>query len=285
LQKLTTQLKWRIVQGGGSAVYEIGILDDGIIVGLSRQEMVESLETLGKMLGGIGGGEVRVSRVVRLGGTESDDSSDESTFDDIEVAPDLEQEGDLFTFSLGSASKTRGAPQELKHLDFTPPIQFLARTPEERSLHIAAKREQRQLRRELEGDHRVLPCKVILDEQHHDGNPKSVKPPKLIPVKAQYRPEPENITGEARYVVEAVVMNRSLLRKERAKQRSDGIDNEKEGNDTDHHSDLERDDETDLNHGEEDEEEGWSYLDFASIGLNDGTKDELESLPIGIIEL
>lgn len=264
-------------------MYEIGILDDGIIVGLSRREMVESLETLGKMLGGIGGGEVRVSRVVRLGGTESDDSSDESTFDDIEVAPDLEREGDLFTFSLGSASKTRGAPQELKHLDFTPPIQFLARTPEERLLHIAAKREQRQLRRELEGDHRD--CKVILDEQDHDGNPKPVKPPKSIPVKAQYRPEPENITGEARYVVEAVVMNRSLLRKERAKQLSDGIDNEREGNDTEHQSDVERDNETDLNQGDEDEEEGWSYLDFASIGLNDETKDELQPLSIGIIEL
>ncbi|BGP37849.1 hypothetical protein JCM10449v2_001771 [Rhodotorula kratochvilovae] len=68
LEKLRTQLKWRLVEGGGLAVYELGVLDDGTLVGLAQADMDESLRTLGQMLAGLGGGDVQVTRVVRLGG-------------------------------------------------------------------------------------------------------------------------------------------------------------------------------------------------------------------------
>lgn len=48
-EKLKTQLKWRLLEGGGMALYELGVLDDGTLVGLSRDEMDESLSNLGRM--------------------------------------------------------------------------------------------------------------------------------------------------------------------------------------------------------------------------------------------
>ncbi|KAG0151629.1 hypothetical protein CROQUDRAFT_651049 [Cronartium quercuum f. sp. fusiforme G11] len=48
-EKLTTQLKWRLLEGGGTALYEIGVLDDGTLVGLEQQEMEESLYNLSRM--------------------------------------------------------------------------------------------------------------------------------------------------------------------------------------------------------------------------------------------
>ena len=46
LAKLTTQLKWRTVEGGGIAIYELGVLDDGKLIGISRSEMKASLVSL-----------------------------------------------------------------------------------------------------------------------------------------------------------------------------------------------------------------------------------------------
>lgn len=63
--KLTTQLQWRLLEGGGTALYEIGVLDDGTLVGLSRTEMVESLATLDGMAAEIGA-VATVNRVVEL---------------------------------------------------------------------------------------------------------------------------------------------------------------------------------------------------------------------------
>ena len=48
-QKLTTQLLWRITEGGGEALYEIGVDDDGTIVGISEDEMNSSIFTLERM--------------------------------------------------------------------------------------------------------------------------------------------------------------------------------------------------------------------------------------------
>ncbi|POY74318.1 hypothetical protein BMF94_2512 [Rhodotorula taiwanensis] len=67
LEKLRTQLKWRLVEGGGTAIYELGLLDDGTLVGLNRDEMEQSLKTLAQMLAGLGGGRVQISRVIRIG--------------------------------------------------------------------------------------------------------------------------------------------------------------------------------------------------------------------------
>ncbi|GAA6006459.1 hypothetical protein JCM11491_004968 [Sporobolomyces phaffii] len=77
LERLRTQCKWRLVQGGGACVYELGVLDHGELVGLDDREMRESLDTLATMLAGLGGGTVSVSRVLRLiHPTDNDDDDD-----------------------------------------------------------------------------------------------------------------------------------------------------------------------------------------------------------------
>lgn len=48
-QHLVTQMKWRLAEGQGRAVYEIGVRDDGIVEGLCEEEMAASLETLQAM--------------------------------------------------------------------------------------------------------------------------------------------------------------------------------------------------------------------------------------------
>ncbi|KDQ10707.1 hypothetical protein BOTBODRAFT_177988 [Botryobasidium botryosum FD-172 SS1] len=52
--KLVTQLKWRLLEGGGQALYEIGVSDSGQLVGLSRKDLEESLDTLERMAGELG---------------------------------------------------------------------------------------------------------------------------------------------------------------------------------------------------------------------------------------
>lgn len=78
LEKLRTQLKWRLVEGGGSAVYELGLLDNGTLVGLNQEEMEQSLKTLAQMLAGLGGGRIQISRVMQIG-VGSDPSSSSSS--------------------------------------------------------------------------------------------------------------------------------------------------------------------------------------------------------------
>ncbi|GJJ71320.1 hypothetical protein EMPS_03670 [Entomortierella parvispora] len=48
-EHLVTQLKWRLSEGQGSAIYEIGVADDGSFVGLSPEDMEISLQTLHRM--------------------------------------------------------------------------------------------------------------------------------------------------------------------------------------------------------------------------------------------
>ncbi|KAL4063704.1 hypothetical protein J3A83DRAFT_956481 [Scleroderma citrinum] len=61
--RLVTQLKWRLLEGGGQAYYEIGVADSGALVGLSRQELEESLETLEMMAGEIGASVIVVKEI------------------------------------------------------------------------------------------------------------------------------------------------------------------------------------------------------------------------------
>lgn len=48
-QHLVTQMKWRLAEGGGEALYEIGIADNGQLVGLSQGDLEASLSTLKSM--------------------------------------------------------------------------------------------------------------------------------------------------------------------------------------------------------------------------------------------
>lgn len=43
------QLKWRLREGQGEAIYEIGVEDNGVLAGLSSSEMTASLQTLREM--------------------------------------------------------------------------------------------------------------------------------------------------------------------------------------------------------------------------------------------
>lgn len=48
-QGLVTQLKWRLAEGTGEALYEIGVGDDGTLAGLGERDMAASLDTLRRM--------------------------------------------------------------------------------------------------------------------------------------------------------------------------------------------------------------------------------------------
>lgn len=58
-----TQLKWRLLEGGGQAYYELGVADSGQLVGLTRHNLDRSLETLEAMAGEIGASVVVVKEI------------------------------------------------------------------------------------------------------------------------------------------------------------------------------------------------------------------------------
>ncbi|XP_055324715.1 GTP-binding protein 2 [Sitodiplosis mosellana] len=53
-EHLVTQMKWRLREGKGEAVYEIGVQDSGFLHGLSDADMAASLDTLKKMANKLG---------------------------------------------------------------------------------------------------------------------------------------------------------------------------------------------------------------------------------------
>lgn len=61
--RLVTQLKWRLLEGGGQAYYELGVADTGALIGLSRADLEASLETLEMMAGEIGASVIVVKEI------------------------------------------------------------------------------------------------------------------------------------------------------------------------------------------------------------------------------
>lgn len=61
--RLVTQLKWRLLEGGGQAYYELGVADSGALVGLSRVDLEASLETLEMMAVEIGASVIVVKEI------------------------------------------------------------------------------------------------------------------------------------------------------------------------------------------------------------------------------
>ncbi|MEM0164597.1 MAG: GTPBP1 family GTP-binding protein [Saccharolobus sp.] len=49
LQELATQMKYRLEEGNGEAFYVIGVSDQGEVIGLTKEELVESINTLDKI--------------------------------------------------------------------------------------------------------------------------------------------------------------------------------------------------------------------------------------------
>lgn len=50
LEKLTTQMQWRLHEGKGFAKYFLGLGDDGSAIGLNKSLMIESQDNLYKMV-------------------------------------------------------------------------------------------------------------------------------------------------------------------------------------------------------------------------------------------
>ncbi|KAL0959097.1 hypothetical protein HGRIS_014395 [Hohenbuehelia grisea] len=61
--RLVTQLKWRLLEGGGQAYYELGVADSGDLVGLPREDLERTLETLEMMAGEIGASVIVVKEI------------------------------------------------------------------------------------------------------------------------------------------------------------------------------------------------------------------------------
>ncbi|KAH8096860.1 hypothetical protein BXZ70DRAFT_1065929 [Cristinia sonorae] len=61
--RLVTQLKWRLLEGGGQAYYELGVADSGALIGLARRDLEQSLETLEMMAGEIGASVIVVKEI------------------------------------------------------------------------------------------------------------------------------------------------------------------------------------------------------------------------------
>lgn len=49
IEHLTTQMKWRMEEGGGEATYRLGVKDSGEILGLDSEALDKSLHTLSTM--------------------------------------------------------------------------------------------------------------------------------------------------------------------------------------------------------------------------------------------
>lgn len=62
-----TQLKWRLLEGGGSALYELGVADDGALVGLPPPDAASSFSTLEAMAAEIGATAKVVRRIELVG--------------------------------------------------------------------------------------------------------------------------------------------------------------------------------------------------------------------------
>ena len=52
--RLVTQMKWRLLEGGGQAIYELGVADSGALVGLVPNDLHATLDTLHAMAAEIG---------------------------------------------------------------------------------------------------------------------------------------------------------------------------------------------------------------------------------------
>ena len=48
-EHLVTQMKWRLQEGEGEAIYEIGVSDNGMLTGLTDNELKRSIHTLDRM--------------------------------------------------------------------------------------------------------------------------------------------------------------------------------------------------------------------------------------------
>lgn len=126
--RLVTQLKWRLLEGGGQAYYELGVSDSGELIGLSSGDLERTLETLEMMAGEIGASVIVVKEVEipqRLlpaspSGSTTDVETSATEFEDTETEtePDLPEDSISRThsdtiFSMDSDFEERGNTLEV----------------------------------------------------------------------------------------------------------------------------------------------------------------------------
>lgn len=88
LTRLITQLKWRLLEGGGQALYEIGVGDNGQLIGLPRREMEGSLDALERMAGELGA-TVMILREIVVPSVAAARGEDRGRNADLDADPNL----------------------------------------------------------------------------------------------------------------------------------------------------------------------------------------------------
>ncbi|XP_037078310.1 GTP-binding protein 2-like [Pollicipes pollicipes] len=99
-QHLVTQMKWRLREGQGEAIYEIGVEDNGLMPGLEPAEMTASLTTLHRMAAELGAA-VTVLRERRLAAGSADERRVSEVL--VRKVPDDRHSIDLRLAVLGNA--------------------------------------------------------------------------------------------------------------------------------------------------------------------------------------
>lgn len=265
-------------------LYELGVLDNGNIIGLVYEEMKESLQTLGRMLGGLGGGEININRVIRVGSSKRDDPTGSGS----DSGGDSSEGGSISTSSSYPFHSYRvddSSPELEIHNTLTPlrppvpsPIplaipsiskqQLLRehhnRSAAEKAFDKDSKREKRRQFRRGGGEVDAVPFDYVQRAKEKAAyrllNPKPIpirQPPKVIKqpyvkppqVASKFKPEMMLAEGQVRYVVEAQVTKRIQC---------------VTGRDTQEDSLDDSDGVTDAPSGEEEQEEdeGWNFLEF-----------------------
>ena len=97
LEHLVTQMKWRLREGNGEAIYEMGVEDNGIMTGLSEEDMDSSLDTLQEMARRLGA----TVQVLRQRNIDPDNRTVAEIL--VRKVPDDQQVIDLRVCVLGSA--------------------------------------------------------------------------------------------------------------------------------------------------------------------------------------
>ncbi|KAG9093865.1 hypothetical protein FRC06_011335 [Ceratobasidium sp. 370] len=160
LTRLVTQLKWRLLEGGGQALYEIGVGDDGQLIGLPRREMESSLDALERMAGELGA-TVMVLReiVVPKGviGSRGGESGDEEERAGRLAPPALlgtpqstgsgsSDDLEAFSLELDGEDSPRSTPSSLWGAQTRPTKN---KPSNSRRIKLAQKAEHKRIRREV----------------------------------------------------------------------------------------------------------------------------------------
>ena len=69
--RLVTQMKWRLLEGGGQAIYELGVADSGALVGLTPSDLSATLNTLRAMAAEIGARVIIAKEIEVVGSSDS----------------------------------------------------------------------------------------------------------------------------------------------------------------------------------------------------------------------